>query len=95
MVCILISCTFNCASEVPLCQKILCVHFLVSKKLKRDAKEPLTKKEKRAKRREAKDVHGVISKLMEMYEKLRRYVIKCATRTILTIVQKLKKCFLS
>jgi len=42
------------------------------KKLKKDPKQPLTKKEKRVKRREQKDVHGVIGKLMEMYEKLRR-----------------------
>ena len=63
------------------------MHFLVSKKLKRDAKEPLTKKEKRAKRREAKDVHGVINKLMEMYEKLRRYIIKCALFIYLIIFQ--------
>ena len=47
--------------------------FTVAKKLKGDTMQPLTKKEKRAKRRQTKDVHGVISKLMELYEKLRRY----------------------
>ena len=41
--------------------------------MKRESKQPLTKKEKRAKRRESKDVHGVIGNLMGMYEKLRRY----------------------
>lgn len=46
--------------------------ILEKKKLKRDPKQPLTKKEKKEKRREGKDAHGVIGKLMEMYEKLRR-----------------------
>eukprot|EP00795_Rhopilema_esculentum_P004855 gene4855-21184_t len=43
-----------------------------SKKSKNVPKQPLTKKEKKAKRREQKDSAGIISPLMEMYEKLRR-----------------------
>ncbi|XP_065069916.1 pumilio homolog 3-like [Rhopilema esculentum] len=42
-----------------------------SKKSKNVPKQPLTKKEKKAKRREQKDSAGIISPLMEMYEKLR------------------------